>query len=410
MSGYEVSRINDNFQKIQDAFNDKVLWRNTTDLPGEPNHFITGTHVDMNSNDILNVRNLTVLGDLRIYGYSLRELLRRMQELVNYVEEMTRRNEEILRRNEEILIRNEEILERTEDILLLIEAYLEEIIQYVADARQWAIYAWQAVSQISVGMRVAIGEGEPNAFRADFYDAIEYLTSDTLPVMVRAPFPNTSEDVTFQANETDPKPILLPSGEKPKVGDIQAETLMQWNTGKDAWILLNPQNFTDRTPYVIPGGGVNISDDPDELEIQTSLGVTELYGYLSLVATLNRTEDNTGPMTLKLDDSPAKFLLKPDNTPLEAGQIPATYEAWIFYSPVSDAWIISSYETIPETIEEIAQQLLSTDAGNDLYLGSDDLLYYNRDIVASTTELEDLVSPLPYGRIWLTYEEEEEDA
>lgn len=50
MSGYNLSAINSNFQKIEDELNNKVLYRQVQD--GEPNAM--SENLDMNSNDILN--------------------------------------------------------------------------------------------------------------------------------------------------------------------------------------------------------------------------------------------------------------------------------------------------------------------------------------------------------------------
>lgn len=53
-SGYNLSKINNNFQKVEDELNNKVLYRETT--TGEPNSM--GVNLDMDSNDILNVDEL----------------------------------------------------------------------------------------------------------------------------------------------------------------------------------------------------------------------------------------------------------------------------------------------------------------------------------------------------------------
>lgn len=50
-SGYNLSKINDNFQKIEDELNSNVLYRQ--DNPGESNHM--STILDMNSNRIINL-------------------------------------------------------------------------------------------------------------------------------------------------------------------------------------------------------------------------------------------------------------------------------------------------------------------------------------------------------------------
>lgn len=52
MSGYNLSAINDNFTKIQDTFNNDVLYRDNPE--GEPNQMI-GTTLDMNGNPIINL-------------------------------------------------------------------------------------------------------------------------------------------------------------------------------------------------------------------------------------------------------------------------------------------------------------------------------------------------------------------
>lgn len=64
-SGYNLARINDNFQKIEDALNQEVLYR--TSYVGEPNEM--QTNLDMNSNRILNVTTGDGAGDLVTKGY-----------------------------------------------------------------------------------------------------------------------------------------------------------------------------------------------------------------------------------------------------------------------------------------------------------------------------------------------------
>lgn len=54
-SGYNLSAINSNFQKIEDELNNKVLYRQIQD--GEPNAM--SENLDMNSNDILNAGNVS---------------------------------------------------------------------------------------------------------------------------------------------------------------------------------------------------------------------------------------------------------------------------------------------------------------------------------------------------------------
>ena len=53
-SGYNLSKINSNFQRLEEELNNKVLYRQIQD--GEPNAM--SENLDMNSNDILNVGNL----------------------------------------------------------------------------------------------------------------------------------------------------------------------------------------------------------------------------------------------------------------------------------------------------------------------------------------------------------------
>lgn len=52
-SGYNLSKINSNFQKLEDELNDKVLYRDSKD--GEPNHM--SETLDMNGNRIINLPN-----------------------------------------------------------------------------------------------------------------------------------------------------------------------------------------------------------------------------------------------------------------------------------------------------------------------------------------------------------------
>lgn len=54
-SGYNLAKINNNFQKLEDELNNKVLYRDHSS--GEPNHM--KKDLDMNSNDILNVNKLS---------------------------------------------------------------------------------------------------------------------------------------------------------------------------------------------------------------------------------------------------------------------------------------------------------------------------------------------------------------
>jgi hypothetical protein len=63
-SGYNLNKINTNFDKIEAALNDQVLYR---DVPeGETN--TVKNSLDMDSNDILNVGDLRVLGVATIGG------------------------------------------------------------------------------------------------------------------------------------------------------------------------------------------------------------------------------------------------------------------------------------------------------------------------------------------------------
>lgn len=66
-SGYNLAKINANFDKIATALNDDVLYR---DVPiGEPN--TVKNDIDMDSNDLLNVGDLRVLGTATINGVNL---------------------------------------------------------------------------------------------------------------------------------------------------------------------------------------------------------------------------------------------------------------------------------------------------------------------------------------------------
>lgn len=51
ISGYDLTKINYNFQKVAEAFNDKVLWRDN--IPGEPNALISD--IDVNSKRLYNL-------------------------------------------------------------------------------------------------------------------------------------------------------------------------------------------------------------------------------------------------------------------------------------------------------------------------------------------------------------------
>lgn len=64
-SGYNLSKINANFQKVEDELNNKVLYRNSP--TGEPNSM--SSNLDMNGNKILNVVTGTSPSDLATRGY-----------------------------------------------------------------------------------------------------------------------------------------------------------------------------------------------------------------------------------------------------------------------------------------------------------------------------------------------------
>ena len=64
-SGYNLSKINSNFQKIEDTLNQEVLYRKN--YVGEPNEM--RTNLDMNGNKILNVVTGTSPSDLATRGY-----------------------------------------------------------------------------------------------------------------------------------------------------------------------------------------------------------------------------------------------------------------------------------------------------------------------------------------------------
>lgn len=65
-SGYNVSTINANFQKIEDYVNDKLLARAATGVAGEA---MMGRDLDMNGNSILNVSTGSGAGSLVTKGY-----------------------------------------------------------------------------------------------------------------------------------------------------------------------------------------------------------------------------------------------------------------------------------------------------------------------------------------------------
>lgn len=63
-SGYNLQKINSNFQKIEDELNNKVLYRDNP--AGEPN--TVASDVDMNSKSLLNVGSLSVIDEISIAG------------------------------------------------------------------------------------------------------------------------------------------------------------------------------------------------------------------------------------------------------------------------------------------------------------------------------------------------------
>lgn len=66
-SGFALSKINDNFTKLQNELNNKVLYR---DNPvGEPNAFTSD--LDLDGNSIYNVDDLIVNGELTVGGVNL---------------------------------------------------------------------------------------------------------------------------------------------------------------------------------------------------------------------------------------------------------------------------------------------------------------------------------------------------
>ena len=54
-SGYNLSKINANFQKVEDELNNKVLYRDSPS--GEPNSM--SSNLDMNSKSILNANKIS---------------------------------------------------------------------------------------------------------------------------------------------------------------------------------------------------------------------------------------------------------------------------------------------------------------------------------------------------------------
>lgn len=91
-SGYNLSKINANFQKVEDELNNKVLYRNSP--AGEPNSM--SSNLDMNSRSVLNASkissNVLVLGGVQVVPTSLaidpyngtREALRRSYSEAGY--------------------------------------------------------------------------------------------------------------------------------------------------------------------------------------------------------------------------------------------------------------------------------------------------------------------------------------
>lgn len=91
-SGYNLSKINSNFQKVEDELNNKVLYRNPP--AGEPNSM--SSNLDMNSQSILNASKISSkileLGGVQVVPTSLavdpyngtREALRRSYEEAGY--------------------------------------------------------------------------------------------------------------------------------------------------------------------------------------------------------------------------------------------------------------------------------------------------------------------------------------
>ena len=72
--GYNVSAINNNFILIAEALNEAVLWRKNP--LGEPNSMIL-TNLDMNNNDILNTRRISIAEDISFKGISLIDAMER---------------------------------------------------------------------------------------------------------------------------------------------------------------------------------------------------------------------------------------------------------------------------------------------------------------------------------------------
>ena len=91
-SGYNLSKINANFQKVEDELNNKVLYRDSP--TGEPNSM--SSNLDMNSQSILNANkissNVLELGGVQVVPTNLvidpyngtREALRRSYKEAGY--------------------------------------------------------------------------------------------------------------------------------------------------------------------------------------------------------------------------------------------------------------------------------------------------------------------------------------
>lgn len=80
-SGYNVSKINDNFTKIEDAFEDVVSLSGA--LPNQ-----MSSDLDMNSNDILNVNNIGINGSLLISGIDIGTLTTTILEVEDTVTDL----------------------------------------------------------------------------------------------------------------------------------------------------------------------------------------------------------------------------------------------------------------------------------------------------------------------------------
>lgn len=363
-SVYSATAINENFSRIAEHMNNLILYRNN---PVGTDNFMRNA-LDMNSNDILNVRDLTILGDLKVWGYSLRELFRKMKEFLERAEEAAERAENAADRAENAENSAADAADRAEESASQ-AAYWAALAKFFAqESEKWALYAWQAASQVSGGMRVAIAEGDVNDFRADFFDPILYLTTDTLPVMVRAPGANTEEEVFFQANETEKKPILLPSGEKPVKGDIQGETLLQWNLQKDAWILLNKQSGERNKPFQI-GGVANANSTGNYLEVEMPEPITELLPYMTIVVNCTREAGNTGTVSMKVDGTLQKFVVRTDGSALGVEDIPERFLGLFTYWPSLDSWVLinphrANYARFAENAAEATHALNADNAIN----------------------------------------------